>query len=296
MAHSTVRSVRCGVVLAGCVVWATLSAVWPHASSPPERIISIVPAVTEMLFAIGAGPRIVAVSSFDHFPPDVERLPRVGALLDPNLERILALKADLVVVYGSQVDLQAQLARAGIATYSYAHGGLADVTRTIRELGERTGLTGVSQQLATTIERGLEGIRSRVGSRPRRRALMVFGRDSGSLRNVYASGGVGFLHDMLELAGGQNVFGDVKRESVQATTEAMLVRAPDVIVELRYTGDLGPDAIEREREAWNTLSAVPAVRSKQVFLFVGDEFVVPGPRIVEAAERLARTLHPGAFP
>ena len=105
----------------------------------PSRIISLVPAVTEMLFAVGAGPRVVGVSSFDHFPAEVERLPRVGALLDPDVERILSLRPDLVVVYRSQTDVLAQLGRAGIPSFVYSHAGLADVTVTMRRLGERIG-------------------------------------------------------------------------------------------------------------------------------------------------------------
>ena len=104
-----------------------------------RRIISLVPALTEMLFAIGAGPQVVAVSSYDEFPPQVKSLPRVGALLDPDTERILSLKPDLVVTYGSQVDLQTQLKRASIATFDYRHGGLDHIFTTIRELGQRTG-------------------------------------------------------------------------------------------------------------------------------------------------------------
>src|SRR3954470_7951392 len=100
----------------------------PSAQVParPQRIISLEPALTEMLFAIGAGPQVLAVSSFDEYPPQVRNLERVGALLDPNLERILALKPDLVAIYGSQQDLQTQLTRAGIPVYSYRHTGLAD--------------------------------------------------------------------------------------------------------------------------------------------------------------------------
>ena len=86
--------------LLGCMVGSWVGA--PLAQAPPSRIVSLVPAATEMLFAIGAGPRVVAVSSYDHEPPAVERLPRVGALLDPDLERIMGLRPDLVVVYGTQ--------------------------------------------------------------------------------------------------------------------------------------------------------------------------------------------------
>jgi len=87
-----------------------------RAEAPPARIVSVVPALTEVLFAIGAGERVVGVSSFDEFPAAVGDLPRVGALLDPNVERIFSLRPDLVVVYGSQTVLQDQFARAGIRT------------------------------------------------------------------------------------------------------------------------------------------------------------------------------------
>ena len=88
-----------------------------HAQGQPQRIISLIPAVTEMLFALGAGDRVVAVGSFDRYPPQVEQRPRVGALLDPDLERMLALKPDLVAVYGSQTDLRQQLQRAGVPVF-----------------------------------------------------------------------------------------------------------------------------------------------------------------------------------
>src|SRR5687768_4603063 len=107
----------------------------------PSRIISIIPAVTEMLFAIGAGDQVVAVGSFDRYPPQVAKLPRVGALLDPDLERILSLRPDLVVVYGSQVDLRRQLERSKVPIFLYSHAGLGDVTKTMRELGAKVGRT-----------------------------------------------------------------------------------------------------------------------------------------------------------
>ena len=103
-------------------------------------MISIIPATTEMLFAMGAGDRLVAVGTYDRFPPDVDRLPRVGALLDPDVERIIALRPDLVVVYRTQGELKAKLDRARISYYAYAHSGLADVTETMRSLGARVGV------------------------------------------------------------------------------------------------------------------------------------------------------------
>jgi iron complex transport system substrate-binding protein len=262
--------------------------------SRPQRIISLIPAVTEMLFAIGAGPQVVAVGTFDAYPPEVKDLQRVGALLDPDLERILSLRPDLVAVYGSQQDLMTQLARANIPVYSYRHAGLADVNRTIRDLGDRVGHAAEADALARKIDAQMAAIRRQVSGRPRPRTLVVFGREIGALRGIYTNGGIGFVHDMLEAAGGEDVFADVKRESVQATTELILVRKPDVILEIRATpGEAG--AIESEIQVWRALASVPAVRNGRVQFIVDPRTVVPGPRVAEGTELLARAIHPEAF-
>ena len=256
----------------------------------PARVISLVPAVTEMLFAVGAGPRVVGVSSFDHFPPEVERIERVGALLDPNVERILALRPDLVVVYRSQTDLIAQLGRAQIATFIYAHAGLADVTSTLRELGARVGAGDRAGTLAADIERRIDALRKRYATGPRPKTLVVIGRDAFALRGIYASGGVGFIHDMLMAAGADNVFADTKREAVQATSELILARAPEVVLELR--GDSIDAATQaKELQTWAALASLPAVRNKRVRIIADARTVIPGPRVADAVELLARAIH-----
>lgn len=255
----------------------------------PQRIISLVPAATEILFAVGAGPRVVAVSSYDREPDAVNTLPRVGALIDPNVERILSLKPDLVVVYGTQHDLKTQLDRAGIAHASLVHGGLPEVTAAIRAIGARTGDSARAEVVAKEIEQSLAAVAARVEGRPRPRTLLVFGREPGTLRNMYASGGRGFLHDLLGVAGGDNVFADQPRESVQVTTEMLLALRPDVVLELHASE--GPVDLS----AWQPLASLPAVRGGRVVPLAGSELVVPGPRVARAAERFARALHPGAF-
>jgi iron complex transport system substrate-binding protein len=260
----------------------------------PLRIVSLIPAVTEMLFAIGAGNAVVGVSSFDHFPPEVEKIQTIGALLDPDLERILSLRPDLAIVYGSQTDLMAQLDRAKIPMFVYRHAGLADVTATMLELGKRVGRETEAASATAKIQAAFDDIRRRVSARTKPRVVLVFGRESGALRGIYASGGIGFLNDMLEAAGGVNAFADVRRESVQATTELILARRPDVIIELR-----GTEASEEERRAmrrdWNALPSVPAVRNDRVYLIADQRVVVPGPRVAEGTRLLAATLHPDAM-
>jgi iron complex transport system substrate-binding protein len=285
------RSLLRGVLMAMAFGLAALTPA--TAADPPRRIVSLVPSVTETLFAIGAGPQVVGVSSYDREPPEVAGLPRVGALIDPDVERILSLRPDLVVVYASQADLREQMRRAGIQTWPFAHAGLADVARITSVIGALTGHAREGDVLAASITRQISDVRARAAGGTRPSVLLVFGREPQALRNIYASGGVGFLHDLIEVAGGTNVFADVSRESVQATTELILARAPEVIIELRPEGFSNASREEAERAAWSTLGSVPAVRNGRVHFLSGSEFVLPGPRIGKAAEKLAAAVRRG---
>ncbi len=263
------------------------------------RIVSLVPPLTEMLFAVGAGSQVVGVSSYDDFPPEVTSRPRVGALLDPDTERIFSLKPDLVIVYGSQTELEGQFRRVGIRVYSYRHGGIGNgignVLQTLRDLGALTGHKGDGDRIVAQMQSQLDAVRARVRGRTRPRTMLVIGRDPMVLRGLYVSGGIGFLHELLDIAGGDDVFADVKREAVQPSNETMLVRAPQVIIEL-HPGETPPLAVvQKERAVWSLLPSVPAVRNGRVHLLYGGYLLAAGPRLARATEALARVLHPDAF-
>ncbi len=279
-----------GLGLGACLV--LLASFAPAAQSRPQRIVSLVPALTEMLYAIGAGPQVVAVSSYDEYPPEVKALPRVGALLDPDTERIISLKPDLVITYGSQVDLQAQMKRAGIPTFDYRHAGLSHILVTMTELGVRTGHATEADRAVAAIAARLAAVRARVAGKRRPKTLLVFSREPKTLRNLYVSGGRGFLHDMLEIAGGDDVFNDIDKESVQVSIETILSRAPEVILELRPEEIPAGLPMQQELASWARLASVPAVRNQQVLFISGHAVTVPGPRIAESVERMAKALHP----
>jgi iron complex transport system substrate-binding protein len=262
------------------------------AQARPQRIISLVPNVTEILFAIGAGPQVVAVSNYDVEPPAVRSLPTVGALLDPDTEKIISLRPDLVITYGSQTELQAQLKSANIAFFDYRHAGLDHIMTTMRALGTRTGHAEQAEKAARSIETSIDAIKKRVAGKPRPRTLLVFGREPGSLRNVYASAGRGFLHDMLEVAGGDDVLKDIDKESAQINTETIIARAPDVILELNAANHLNTVDMQKALDPWMRLSSVPAVRNKRVYILLGPGLTVPGPRVVDGIEQMAKALHP----
>ena len=268
-----------------------------HAQAPPpaRRIVSLVPAVTEMLFAIGAGPQVAGVSSYDDFPQDATTRPRVGALLDPDVERILSLRPDLVISYGTQTDLHSQMARAGIPVFSYRHAGLSGIFDTLQRLGPVTGHTTDAERLTRGLRADLDRIRAAVAGRRRPNTLLVFDRDRATLRGLYVSGGRGFLHEMLEIAGAGNVFADIEREAVQPSQEMLLARAPEVILEIRATRLLPAAPADEGRNAWAPLASIPAVRNGRIHVLEGAHLVVPGPRVAQATEDLARALHSGAF-
>jgi iron complex transport system substrate-binding protein len=234
---------------------------------------------------------VVGVSSFDHYPKEVETRTRVGALIDPDFERIISLTPDLVVVYGSQADLIAKLDRAHLPMFRYRHAGLADVTQTMRELGARVGLSGTADDMARRVEGQLESVRITSRTMPHPRTALIIGRDAGALRGLFASGGIGFMHDMLETAGGADAFGDVKRENVQASTELLIARAPEVILEVRPDEHWTPERLQSEANLWKQLTSLPAVRDDRIRILTDDKLLVPGPRVGEAVALMARAIH-----
>jgi iron complex transport system substrate-binding protein len=262
-------------------------------ATAPTRIISLVPAATEMLFSMGAGSRVIAVSSFDHYPPAVEKLPRVGALLDPDIERIISMRPDLIVVFESQVELREKLSQAGLPLFTYPRPTVANILQSLRALGRRSGLADQANHEAAAIERQLDTVKAAVAKSRAPRTMLVIGREPGTLRNIYASGGYGFLSDLLRIAGGANVF-EQRRENLQVTTETILAAQPEAIVEVVAAQPWTAAEIERETHVWDSLSSLPAVRNHRVYLLIGDQFVTPGPRIAQAARQLAEALHTGA--
>jgi iron complex transport system substrate-binding protein len=284
--------IRCAIA----ALMALAAVAVPAAQTPnvPRRIVSLVPSVTEMLFDIGAGDAVVGVSSLDHYPPAVESRVKVGGLIDPDFERIISLRPDLVIVYGTQNAITDRLGRAGIPMFNFQHSGLAEVTAWMRRLGERVGRGQAADARAAAIERRIADIRAKTAGRAKPKTMIVFERERGSLRAMFGSGGTGFLHDMLAAAGGVNVFADVPRESLQITTEQVIAKAPDVVLEFRSGPEWTAQRAAEDRRSWLGLS-IPAVRNGQVHILIDEMLGIPGPRIADAILAIAKVLHPGVF-
>jgi ABC-type Fe3+-hydroxamate transport system substrate-binding protein len=217
----------------------------------PQRIIRP-GGTTEMLFALGAGRQLAGVGNYDRFPPDVERLPRVGGLIDPNVERILSLKPDLVIVYDTQTDLKRQLERAKIPMFHYLHRGLPDITATMRGLGERVGAKAAADAAATRIEQQLDAIRTR-GRAGLVRTLLVSGASRVRCAMSTPAPATASRTTSSELAGGRTL-GDLP-QSVDMSSEILDAGAggrPQPTTASRQ-----PDRLSLERLVWNALASVP---------------------------------------
>jgi iron complex transport system substrate-binding protein len=264
------------------------------AAPQPARVVSLIPAVTEMLFAMGAGSNVIGVSSFDQFPAEVSSRQKVGGLLDPDTERILTLRPTLVVIYDTQVDLRDRLGAAGISTWPYRHGSVASIYDTIQGLGIALGRTADADALTRRMQGQIADIKGALRGQTAVPTLFVIGRDAGALQHLDVAGGDGFLNEIVELAGGVNVFRDVARPAVDVSAEQVLTRRPDAILELWVNRPL--DAVTRQREiaVWGALPALPAVRKHRIFEVNDERLAIPGPRLPDGIRLFASLLHPTA--
>lgn len=263
----------------------------PAPAPAPMRIVSTSPGITETLFALGLGSRVVGVSKYCRFPAEVAALPKVGTFLRPSPELIAQLRPDLVIVHAGPNGLESKLSGLGIRVVTVERGSLASVYSTIRALGEATQATAAAQALVSRVQGRLEAIRAEGARHPRRKVLMIVGRRAGMLSDLVAVGRDSYLNDVIAIAGGTNVLDDATLPAYpRISVETVIRLAPDVIVDTADMGD-AVDDLARRRAAtealWRRQTMLAAARNGGVHAAGGDVFTVPGPRVVDAADTLA---------
>ena len=251
----------------------------------PRRIVSLNPATTELFFALGAGDRLVGRTEYDLYPKEALTVPALGAGMRPNVEAVLGVRPDLVVLYASNEnrDAASRLQAAGVPTLSLRVDRIEQFRRAVARLGDVLGDTSTARAVIDSVNGTLTRVRSLTAGRSRP-ATFWKAWDS----PVIAIGGGSFLTELVDIAGGRNIYGDDPRPSLDVTIEDVVRRDPDVVL-------AGPESAARMRAApaWQALRAVRAGK-----VLVVDTVLVgrPGVRLGEAAVSLARLLHPGAVP
>jgi len=254
----------------------------------PRRIVSLVPGVTEMLYAIGAEDRLVGRTDFCDYPPEARSKASVGGTVSPSLEVLVTLKPDLVVATsaGNSDETRRQLERLRVPLYLVDPHGLSDVFRTMTRLGALTERERRAADVVAGLERRVRAVAVRVAALPRPRVLYVVWPEP-----LIVPGRGAAVTELIELAGGESVSADGPEGYPRYSVEAAVARGPEVIILARHGAGTAPYA----REKWERFADLPAIRAGRLHAVDGDLFHRFGPRVVDALEILARLLHPEAF-
>lgn len=277
----------------GVVVLALASALGLAAA--PRRIVSISPNVTDILYGVGAFGRVVAVSEYCTYPPAAKSLPRVGGWSAPNLERLAALKPDLVVMTEAQVPfIHEHLRQLGIPTLVTRSQTVADALNAMEAIGGATGNRIQAAALAASTRSALQRVRARAAGLPHPTVLCIVGRTPGTLRDLYAAARGSFLTELIETAGGRVIAAPARAAYGTLNKETIVTLNPDVILDLApaMKGEMAEDV----RASWSVLPELKAVRSGRVYR-VEEEFVVHASQMMaRTAVLFARLLHPEVPP
>jgi len=248
---------------------------------PPQRIISLTPHLTELLFAVGAGAQLVGVDSASDYPKAAQALPRVGDYSRINFERILALKPDLVIVWvgGNRAADIHGLNKMGLPVLHTQATRLDDVARLLRLIGRVSGHAGAGEAAARDYSARLDGLRVRDTQKP---PVSVFYQVWD--RPLMTVGSTHWISDALALCGARNVFADLRGLSPVVSREAVLSRAPELIVS-------GSDAPDMRRQ-WQRFASLPAVKNQAFVRVDADLLHRPTPRLVEGVAELCAAVAP----
>jgi iron complex transport system substrate-binding protein len=279
------------VVLSISIVFYTT--LYAKSDRPPQRIVSLSPNVTEIIYGLGAWDKIVGITMYSDFPPEAKTIPKVGGWVNPNLEAIVKLKPDLVIFTRDQDSIFGDnIRKLGLNTLSIdSNKSIKDIQNSILQLGKILHKEPEAQNLALSIRSKLEEISSKTSQLPRKRVLFVVGRNPGTLEDIYVIGGHNYINELIDLAGGENVVKS-DRFALKLAKDAILSFNPEVIVEATYDKTDNKNSII---ETWSSLEEISAIKSNQVYIVSSSELLRPSQRIIEGAYTLAHILHPEVF-
>ncbi len=252
-------------------------------------MVSLAPNITEILFALNVGDRVVGVTRFDDFPPAVKELPIVGGYIDPSVEAIAALAPNLVICVPNPGgrDRMEVLTRLGIPVLVLPEQHLQDIFVNIKFLGNLFERTPAAATLINAIKKRLQRVEAAVKGLEVPRTLLVYGH-----KPLIAAGPGSFGDEMLRLAGGMNVVGDAVVHYPNLPMEEVIRLSPEVVIDASISGSGAEVTAPEATEFWNTWQVLPAVKNHRVYIFDSALWFRPGPRIAEGIERLAGLLHP----
>ncbi|MFB0559391.1 MAG: ABC transporter substrate-binding protein [Dehalococcoidales bacterium] len=258
--------------------------------SMPQRIVSLAPSHTEILFALGLGDRVVGVTRFCNYPEEAMQKEKIGGFADPDPDKIIALKPDLILAFGSlQKSEVATLEERGQTVFWLYPHSVKDVLESFERIGKLTGSYAAAQQLSKEVEEKINAVQSRVKDIPEQERVTIF-RVMG-LDPPGTIGGQSFQTDVYHLAGGKNIFADTDKDYFELELETLIKLDPEVIVICNGDGEEAKARV-KSQEGWENLTAVKADR---IVVISCDLICRPSPRIGQTIEELAKKFYPERF-
>jgi iron complex transport system substrate-binding protein len=262
------------------------------ATPAPQRIVSLAPSVTEILFALGVGDRVIGVSSHCDYPPEAAAIERIGTFLQPNVERILARRPDLVIGVPSPSNRGSveQLEMLGARVLIVNPELIDEILAAIRTIAAAVGEPARGEDLVARIEREIAAVTARVAGAPRRRVLMLVGRSP-----FIAAGSGTYQDQLITLARGENLGAAAGPRWPNVGLEFIVARAPEVIIDASMGSEEAPDRAGA-LAFWDDFPTIPAVGERRIYGHGIYELLRPGPRVARTLETVARFVHPERFP
>jgi iron complex transport system substrate-binding protein len=248
------------------------------------RVISLAPAITETLFALGAGEMVVGVTRYCNYPVAAKELPKIGDFASADLESIVRLKPDLVIATtdGNPRETVEKLKSLDINVLTVGGTGFEDILNSTRAIGKAIGREDAARELADRLQEEWNLIGKRYEGREGPSVLLLVG-----VEPLVAAGEGSIGDELIEQAGGRNVFSDSGKAYVTTNHESIISLAPDIIMQ----SAMGSETDEQVRKDWSRWSSVPAVKNGKVYVMNQDLLNRPGPRIVEALRHVEKTMH-----
>jgi iron complex transport system substrate-binding protein len=261
-------------------------------TEPTHRIVSISPNLTEIVFALGLGDKVVGVSSDSDWPAEAKAKLKVGTFWQPNTEAIIAAKPDLVVceTFLQHKEVAETLKRSGINVLSLHIESIEELYSAITQIGRAAGCRDKAEALAAKIKYNLDQIRAKVSSAKKVKVLWAVQTEPMRVVGVKT-----FVNEIIEIAGGQNVIAPTGDQYPAVGTEAIMTSGAEVIIQ----SAMGTEDIAKQQEAaekfWSRFANLPAVKNKKVYVIEADTVLRLGPRLPNGVMMVAKLLHPEIF-
>lgn len=254
------------------------------------------PSITEILFALGAGNRVVAVTDFCTYPKAAALLPKVGGMLNPSVETLISMKPDIIIHHQDSHKMEKTAARLGIRSLGVSFENLNDIYRSIKTIGATLGLPEAAEGLLGKLKKGIAFHRSKLENLEPKSVLLILGDSEVPMRDLYAVGKGTFLDELLTLAGGQNIISNSAASYPKVSREFIIKRSPEVIIIAGPHANLSPEKRRLWKQEWRRYATIQAVKNDQIYFTGADYILIPGPRLLNIVENFARAIHPEIFP